>query len=253
MPRDWYVVGCGRSTFDDAAVGALVRAAMASHLAPAVGAAEAFARRGVYVCGSYDDAALYRALAANLAALDATHATGGNHLLYLAISPRLYTSVTAHLGAAGLARSAGWVRVAVEKPHDHDLASARALARALLAVVREDQRYRIDHYLGKETGQNILMFRFANTVFAPEWNHAYIDHVQITVAEQVGVDGRADYFDQAGLLRDMFQNHLLQLLALVAMAAPTVFAAAASRDEKARVLDAVRLQPSAVARAQYQR
>lgn len=252
MPRNWYLVGCGRRAYDDAAFADTVRAAIIPPLSSADAAAvDAFVRRCFYVSGGYDDPALYRALAAKLAALDAAHATGGNHLFYLSIPPSIYTAVAAQLGAAGLARGNGWVRVAVEKPHGHDLASARELARALLTVVREDQLYRVDHYLGKETVQNILMFRFANTIFEPVWNNAYIDHVQITVAEQLGVGDRAGYFDQAGLLRDMFQNHMLQLLALVAMEAPAVFDAAALHDEKARVLDAVRLQPADVVRAQY--
>lgn len=252
MPRGWYLVGCGRSALDDAAFGTLVHTAVEPVLsAVGRGAKDDFLRRCSYVCGAYDDAQLYRTLATRLAAHDLTFATGGNHLFYFSIPPGIYTTVATHLGMSGLAQSTGWVRVAVEKPHGHDLASARELARALLQVVREDQLYRVDHYLGKETVQNILMFRFANSIFEPVWNATYIDHVQITVAEQVGVGDRAGYFDQAGLLRDMFQNHMLQLLALVAMEAPAVFDAAAVHDEKARVLDAIRLHPADVVRAQY--
>jgi len=252
MPRNWYLLGCGRSALDDDAFRALVSDAVgSSSSAHATSVRDDFVRRCFYVSGGYDDAQLYRALAAALATHDRAFATGGNHLFYLSVPPAVYAVVAEGLGAAELAHSAGWVRLAVEKPHGHDLASAHELARRLLHVVQEDQVYRVDHYLGKETVQNILMFRFANAVFEPVWNSTYIDHVQITVAEQLGVGERAGYFDQAGLLRDMFQNHMLQLLALVAMEAPALFDATCLHDEKARVLDAVRLRPEDVVRGQY--
>jgi glucose-6-phosphate 1-dehydrogenase len=165
-------------------------------------------------------------------------------LYYLSVSPELAPAILKQLGVLGMNRepvAEGWRRIIVEKPFGHDLASARALNQLLRAEFRENQLYRIDHYLGKETVQNILVFRFANTLFEPLWNYNYIDHVQITVAEKVKVEGRGDYYDKAGVLRDMFQNHLLQLLALVAMEAPSRYSADTLRNEKLKVLDAIPL------------
>jgi glucose-6-phosphate 1-dehydrogenase len=161
-------------------------------------------------------------------------------LYYLAVAPDLYEPIITQLGHAGMNRDdGGWRRLIIEKPFGHDLASAREVNRMVHEYFREDQVYRIDHYLGKETVQNLLVFRFANAIFEPIWNHQYIDHVQITVTETVPVGRRGDYYDRAGVLRDMMQSHLLQLLTLVTMEAPSRFAATPVRNEKVKVLEAI--------------
>ncbi len=200
------------------------------------------AERMRYVQGTLDAPETYARLAAVLAEVDATRRTAGNYLYYLSTPPALFGPVAGALAAAGLAdeRDGRWRRLVVEKPFGHDLASARALNLKLLAAFDEPQIYRIDHYLGKETVQNLMVFRFANGIFEPVWNRRYIDHVQITVAETVGVEGRGGYYEGAGALRDMVQNHLFQLLALVAMEPPNSFEADAVRDERVKVLQAIR-------------
>ncbi len=164
-----------------------------------------------------------------------------NRLYYLATPPEAYLAILRALGAEGMVRQErGWRRVVIEKPFGSDLASARALNAAVHEVLTEDQVYRIDHYLGKETVQNVLVFRFANSIFEPVWNRRYVDHVQITAAETVGIGQRGRFYDRVGVLRDVFQNHLLQLLALVAMEPPASFKPDALRNERAKVLSSIR-------------
>ena len=202
---------------------------------------EALGPRISYQQGGYDDPAAYQALRERLDALDAERGTAGNRLFYIATPPEVFTAIVQHLGAAGLSQEGEghWSRVVIEKPFGHDLESAQALNREMQQVFREDQIFRIDHYLGKETVQNILAFRFANRIWEPVWSSQHIDHVQITVAESIGLEGRASYYESAGALRDVVQNHMLQVLALVAMEPPVTFEAEAVRDEKVKVLKAL--------------
>ncbi|HAH07136.1 MAG TPA: glucose-6-phosphate dehydrogenase [Elusimicrobia bacterium] len=191
-----------------------------------------------YMYGSYENPDFFLALKARLQELDARHETGGRLLFHLAVPPPLYPAIVEQLGRAGLLEgcvSGGCSRVVIEKPFGRDLESARALDAQLKRRLREEQVYRIDHYLGKETVQNVLMFRFANAIFEPVWNRTYVDHVQISVLENAGVEHRAGYYDGSGVVRDMFQNHMLMLLALIAMEPPASFEADRVRDEVVKV------------------
>ena len=203
------------------------------------GQAEWLSRRASYLTGSFDDEAAYRRLREHLAERPDAPA---NVLFYLATPPSLFGPIIERLASVGLFdESAGaWRRVIIEKPFGRDLESARALNRRILTVLQESQVYRIDHYLGKETVQNIMALRFGNGIFEPIWNRRYVDHVQITVAETVGVEQRGDYYDTSGALRDMVQNHLFQLLAVTTMEPPASFLAEPVRDERLKVLRAVR-------------
>ena len=196
-----------------------------------------------FVPGTFDDPGAFEALAMAVKELDQKRGTGGNYAFYLSIPPKFFQEVVKQLQASGLSKPSegSWRRVVVEKPFGHDLASAKELNAILHEVFPEESIFRIDHYLGKETVQNILALRFANNLFEPIWNRSYVDHVQITMAEDIGIGGRAGYFDGVGAARDVIQNHLLQLLALTAMEEPVSFAAESVRAEKAKVLSAVRL------------
>ncbi len=197
-----------------------------------------------YLPGNIDHADMYQELDALLKQIDRDRGTGGNRIFYLSTQPSFIPRIIRQLGTTGLAnRTAegdGWTRVVIEKPFGRDLDTARMLNQVVFEVFDERQVYRIDHYLGKETVQNLMVLRFANTIWEPLWNRRYVDHVQITVAERVGVEGRGGYYEEAGLLRDMIANHLLQLLTIVAMEPPVAFDADAVRDEKVKVLRAVR-------------
>jgi glucose-6-phosphate 1-dehydrogenase len=196
-----------------------------------------------FVQGAFDDAAAFENLARTVKALDEERGTGGNHAFYLSIPPDWFAPVCEQLQACGLSDpSPGtWRRVVIEKPFGHDLASAQELNDIVEAVFPADAVFRIDHYLGKETVQNLLALRFANQLFEPIWNANYVDHVQITMAEDIGIGGRAGYYDDVGAAKDVIQNHLLQLLALTAMEEPVGFTADAVRAEKEKVLTSVRL------------
>ena len=199
------------------------------------------ARRIYYVSGEFNDAAAYQRLRDTLAQVDADHCTHGNYFYYLAVAPGFFGEIVRQLGTAGLTRedNGRWRRVIIEKPFGHDLESARALNAEIKSVLNERQIYRIDHYLGKETVQNLIVFRFGNTIFEPIWNRRYIDHVQITAGEQVGVEKRGGYYEHSGALRDMVPNHLFQLMSLTAMEPPISFGADSGRVEQAKVLKAI--------------
>jgi glucose-6-phosphate 1-dehydrogenase len=202
---------------------------------------EWFVRRLHYIPGNFDDPATYDKLQETLQTVEKDHGTHGNVFFYLATAPDFFCDIVERLSSVGLMKEQNgqWRRVIIEKPFGHDLDSARALNQHLLKVVGENQIYRIDHYLGKETVQNILAFRFANGIFEPIWNRRYIDNVQISVAETVGVEKRGDYYDKAGALRDMVPNHIMQLITLSAMEPPISFEANAVRDEQAKILHAI--------------
>lgn len=208
-----------------------------------------------FVSGTFDDPEAYRQLADTVAELDRSRGTGGNHAFYLSIPPSYFPVVAKHLSDTGLNKRQGreWRRVIIEKPFGHNLESARELSDVISQIFDEQDVFRIDHYLGKETVQNILAMRFSNQMFEPLWNSHYVDHVQITMAEDIGIGSRAGYYDGVGAARDVIQNHLLQLLALTAMEEPLSLDAKHLRAEKAKVLEAVRIDdlPNSFALGQY--
>ena len=202
---------------------------------------EWFRQRLFYERGDFGDANTFLKLRERLKAVDLERHTEGNYLFYLATAPKFFANIVQQLGNAGLTiqRNGCWRRVVIEKPFGHDLDSAKTLNREIKGVLQENQIYRIDHYLGKETVQNIMVFRFDNAIFEPIWNRRYIDHVQITNAETVGVERRGGYFDTAGTLRDMVPNHMMQLLSLTAMESPVSLQADAVRNEQAKALHSI--------------
>lgn len=250
LPPGFSAIGCGRTPFTDEAYRQDMSEAVKKYLkltAESDAFVESFGKGIFYLTGDFSQPKAYAQLEALLDRLDEERGAGGNRLFYLATPPSFFPVIVNHLGAVGLAKpkfpDRSWTRIILEKPFGRSLASARELNGTVTGVFNEDQVYRIDHYLGKETVQNLLVFRFANGVFEPFWNRRYIDHVQLAVAEELGVENRGSYYEEAGLLRDMIQNHVLQLLSLVAMEPPAAFAAAAVRDEKAKVLRSIRPIP----------
>jgi glucose-6-phosphate 1-dehydrogenase len=245
LPEDFFMLGAARTEYAGDEFRDLVSKSLRDAFPDdSAEALDGFVRLCYYVSGDYDNPEFHRSIADLLADLSCIHRSQGNLLFYLSVPPSLYEPIVAQLAETGMTLEAdgveGWRRVVFEKPFGHDLESSRKLDADLHRHLNERQIYRIDHYLGKETVQNMFMFRFANTIFEPIWNRRYVDHVQITVAESVGVEHRAGYYDQTGLLRDMFQNHMLQLLTLVAMEPPTAFEADPVRNEKVKLLQAVR-------------
>ena len=242
LPERFAVLGVARRELDEATFRSemrdQVRRVEGEPLEPDKWAA--IEQRLHYISGEFNDKETYTRLRQHLEHITAAAGVPPNYLFYLAVPPDLFGAVVDQLGAAGLTDEAtGWRRVIIEKPFGYDCASARTLQAQLISSLREKQIYRIDHYLGKETVQNILAFRFANGIFEPIWNRRYVDHVQMTVAEDVGVERRGAYYDKAGALRDMVQNHMFQLLTLVAMEPPISFRAEDVRDEKVKVLHAI--------------
>lgn len=235
LPRNFAVLGISRSSITDEAFREKVKPEKAKE------GWDEFAEGLFYMSGNHGEKACYELLSEKLTEVREKRQLPANYLHYLAVSPDAFPTIVGHLGEHGLHKSEGWVRVIFEKPFGTDLASAHRLNDEIHGTFDENQVYRIDHYLGKESVQNILTFRFANGIFEPLWNRRYIDHVQITASESLGVGSRAGYYDHSGALRDMIQNHLMQLLCLTAMESPISFSDDAVRNEKAKVLSALRV------------
>jgi glucose-6-phosphate 1-dehydrogenase len=224
LPPGFSIVGVSRTPYSHDEFRQHLKAALGDEIQGDGALLDAFLQGVFYVPGSVDDLATFERLRDTLATIDRERGTAGNHIFYLATAPSFFPTITEQLGVAGLVREPAergpWTRIVIEKPFGRDLATARDLNRQVLDVFDESQVYRIDHYLGKETVQNMLHFRFANAIWEPIWNRRYVDHVQITVAEELGIENRGAYYEEAGIVRDMIANHLLQLLTLVAMEPP---------------------------------
>jgi glucose-6-phosphate 1-dehydrogenase len=259
LPERFNLIGCARSEWSDDEYRDIAREAIQkfSRRATDDTVLDGLLSRVRYVPGNFDDASVFARIAHIAEAEDEEAGIPFNRVYYFSTAPTFFETIAEQLGQTGMNhREGAEVRIVVEKPFGHDLASALHLNNALLSVFEERQIYRIDHYLGKETVQNTLVLRFANGIFEPVWNRSYVDHVQITASEEVALEGRAGYYDNAGALRDLIQNHLLQLLMLTSMEPPVSFSADDIRDEKVKVLHAIKapkveeVQQMAV-RAQY--
>jgi glucose-6-phosphate 1-dehydrogenase len=261
LPLEFVVLAIGRRPYDDETFRRDIRASLDefSRVLPVEEDAwGSFAERISYLHLDFADPAGFDNLASRLDTLDKTMGTRGNRLFYLATQPSQFAEITAQLGRVGLDHEhhdGGWRRIVIEKPFGRDSDSANRLNREVHKVFRESQVYRIDHYVGKETVRNLLVFRFGNGIFEPLWNRRYVDHVQITVAESIGIENRGAFYEETGASRDVLQNHMLQLVSLVAMEPPARFEADALRDEKVKVLRAIAIEPNEVAanvvRGQY--
>ncbi|MGI8733527.1 MAG: glucose-6-phosphate dehydrogenase [Pyrinomonadaceae bacterium] len=248
VPAEFAVLGTSRPEMSDEDFRNKMREALVEFSDEEIDEAawNSFASGLFYLPGEFDDNESYNRIKNKLQEIDKTRRTQGNHLFYLATAPEFFGVIARQLGSAGMARNTPphWTRLIVEKPFGHDLASAQALNAELATVFNENQIFRIDHYLGKETVQNLLVFRFGNSIFEPLWNHQYVDHVQVTNAEAIGVEGRGSYYEKAGAIRDMIQNHVFQIVSLIAMEPPTSLEANSVRDEKIRAMRTVRAIPS---------
>ncbi len=237
LTEPFYVLGCGRSQMSDEQFRQIVSELLLP-MSPSSHKTQAFLEKIFFTAGDYDNGSIYRNIKNRLDDLDRKLNVRGRHIFYLSVPPDIYADVAQGLGSAGLAQSPA--AIVIEKPFGRDLQSAVTLNKAVHEYFDESQIYRIDHYMGKETVQNILMFRFANAIFEPVWNRNYIDHVQITIAESIGVEHRAAYYETSGAIRDMFQNHMMSMLGLVAMEPPLSFHAEHIRNEKIKLLSSIR-------------